>query len=61
MSLSHFVQLTPQGLLDLSIALACISLRKLLNQFSLLQNYLLTVFVVLNYRDKLLVEVEAEF
>ena len=61
MSLSHFVQLTPQGLIDLSIALACISLRKLLNQFSLLQNYLLTVFVVLNYRDKLLVEVEAEF
>ena len=59
--MSHFVQLTPQGLLDLSIALACISLRKLLNQFSLLQNYLLTVFVVLNYRDKLLVEVEAEF
>jgi hypothetical protein len=60
-SLSHFIQLTPQGLLDLSITLACISLRKLLNQFSLLQNYLLTVFVVLNYRDKLLVEVEAEF
>ena len=61
MSLSHFVQLTSQDLLDLSITLACISLRKLLNQFSLLQNYLLTVFVVLNYRDKLLVEVEAEF
>ena len=61
MSLSHFVQLTPQGLLDLSITLACISLRELLNQFSLLQNYLLSVFFLLNYRDKLLVEVEAEF